>query len=91
MLNQMVREAPIDMVGQPEPAPEPPKPAPFKMPKPEFRQGIFDPAIANAAQQMFANKKQGQLPRAQGFDNGMTPPSFNPNNGGRGGRPGGAP
>lgn len=65
---------------QPEPEQE------FKIPKTEFRQGIFDPAIANAAQAMFTQKKQGSIPPTGA---GMSPPGFS-NSTPRGGRPGGA-
>lgn len=93
MIDQMIQNAPIDTIGPiaATKPPTPPEPAPvMRMPKMEFKMGIFDPAIANSAQSMFALKKQANLPQgatgvgmnAPGFESGSTP---------RGGRPGGGP
>lgn len=93
MIGSMIDEAPLDMIGpvaaSPPPAPPVEQPQ-IKIPKMEFKMGIFDPAIANSAQSMFAIKKQGNLPQgatgvgmnAPGFESGSTP---------RGGKPGGTP
>jgi hypothetical protein len=92
-MQDIVANAPIDTVGDIPAPPAPavalaPAPAPaFKMPKTEFKQGIFDPAIANSAQKMFAMKK-GPPPTGP---NGMSPPSTTPDTTDRGGKPGGTP
>jgi len=70
--------------------PEAPQPdGSFKIPKAPFRQGIFDPMIANMAQGMYSGKKLAGI--APSGPSGMSPPSVTPGSTPNGGKPGGTP
>jgi hypothetical protein len=78
----------IQNLVQPEPQPTPVDTS-FKIPKAPFKQGIFDPQIANMAQSMYSGKKlAGNAPSGQ---SGMSPPSVTPGSTPHGGKPGGTP